>query len=114
LASVGPLIDIRDIVRLGTVSYLISCGGLSLTTNLVHDAEEHLGLAGVLGGQLLPKANELVIRRATLADDTAVPPSVYSEEVRSLSDKKGASKTHNCGSAKKVSKGTGDLTSREN
>lgn len=43
---------------------------------LVHDAEDDVGVVGVLGGKRRPESGELVVGRAALADDLAVPAGI--------------------------------------
>jgi len=59
LDGISPLVDVRDIMR------------------LVHDAKDDLVLAGVFVGQLRPDVDELVIGRATLTDDLAIPARIW-------------------------------------
>lgn len=47
-----------------------------VTYRLVHDAESNLGATLVFGSNLRPQASKVLIGRATLADDVAVPAGV--------------------------------------
>lgn len=58
LDRVGPGVDVGDVV------------------GFVHDAEDDLGAGGVFLRQLGPERDELVVGRAALADDLAVPAGV--------------------------------------
>jgi hypothetical protein len=75
----GPLGDVGDVLKF-QVSHLDYFSAIEKTyMRFVHDTKGDLGLAAILGCQLLPNVRQLRVGRSTLADNTTVPSSVVVE-----------------------------------
>ena len=79
LDSVCPFVDVGDVVGLFVCYYWYRSVWGKCRIYLVHDPKHHLRVAGILGGQLRPQADELLVGWPSLSYDLSVPTRVCSD-----------------------------------